>query len=70
MDVNIMKQQSHQKVIVVLYKYWRNEISTKLDRITVGVAPNESVEKFYLKNRFKPIEFLIPFSERKSYTEL
>ncbi|CAF1575272.1 unnamed protein product [Didymodactylos carnosus] len=55
--------------IAVLYKYWRYGIGsrlleffeTKVDRIkiTVGTASDEFVEQFYLKNGYKPVQFLI-----------
>ncbi|CAF3094785.1 unnamed protein product [Rotaria sp. Silwood2] len=55
--------------ICVLYKYWRHGIGSKLikffetkvnkTKITVGVASDIAVEKFYLKNEYKPNQFLI-----------
>ncbi|CAF2937581.1 unnamed protein product [Rotaria sp. Silwood2] len=55
--------------ISVLYKYWRHGIGSKLlnffetkvnkTKITVGVASDDAVEKFYLKNDYKPKQFLI-----------
>ncbi|CAF1369767.1 unnamed protein product [Rotaria sordida] len=55
--------------ICVLFKYWRHGIGSKLlkffetkvnkIKITVGVASDDTVEKFYLKNNYKPKQFLI-----------
>ncbi|CAF0911741.1 unnamed protein product [Rotaria sp. Silwood1] len=55
--------------ICVLYKYWRHEIGSGLlkffetkvnkTKITVRVASDNVIEKFYLKNKYKPNQFLI-----------
>ncbi|CAF1258328.1 unnamed protein product [Rotaria sp. Silwood1] len=55
--------------IAVLYKCWRHGIGSKLlqhfetkvnkTKITVGVKSDDTVEKFYLKNEYKPKQFLI-----------
>ncbi|CAF4936037.1 unnamed protein product, partial [Rotaria sp. Silwood2] len=64
--------------ICVLYKYWRHGIGSKLikffetkvnkTKITVGVASDIAVEKFYLKNEYKPNQILIiVFIHRLNY---
>jgi GNAT superfamily N-acetyltransferase len=55
--------------IAVLHKYWSCGIGSKLlkffetkvakIKITIGAASSEFVERFYLKNGYKPKQFLI-----------
>ena len=65
--------------IAVKQRYWRKGIGSRLlkqietqareegiKKITVGVAPIEWVEKFYMKNGYKPYLFLVKMKDKTS----
>ena len=69
--------------MAVKHKYWRKGIGSKLLRrietqarqerikkITVGVAPIGWVERFYMKNGYKPYLFLVRTKKKKIYIKV
>ena len=74
----IFKRDIYIKGIAIKYKYWRKGIGSKLlkffeqrlknldkKKITAPSADIDWVEKFYLKNRYKPICFLLKIKKEK-----